>query len=628
MPTERAEEELTSAGSTLGTVAYMSPEQARGEPIDARTDVFSLGIVLYQMVTGAAPFQGNTSAVVFNEILSKAPASPVQLNPDVPTQLADVIAKALEKDREMRYQSARDLLTDLKRIQRDVSASEPVSSAAAHTFDSHPSVAVAPNGTGKKPWVWGLAGAAAIVVLGSVFFLGRGGRDAASSTSRPATAAAASETTEPPSVAVLPFADLSPEKDQEYFTDGMTEELLFALDGIEGLKVPSRTAIFALKGKDLTIEQVGERLGVSTVLEGSVRKAGERLRITAQLVQVNDGFRLWTETYDRTIEDVFAVQDEIAQSIASALELTLATADTGVELAGTADPKAYDFLLRGRDYRSAGSAEANEFAIQMYENAVETDPGYALAWAELATAYLSRYINYSGGDDSSLEAAGSAAQRALDLQPDLSQAHVASGSFLGASNDFVGSDQAYAKAIELDPSNWYALWSYGNSVFRRGELELTAELWERAYELDPERPGPINLLMQVYKSLGLEEKVRDTARRRVAETERHLELNPDDFVSTLQGATALLTLGERNRAFSWADRVLNSNSQDTLVLYNTACFYALAGDSEKALIALEKSVEFGDRDADWWRQDSDLDNVRDHPKFAELLARMEALADE
>ncbi len=274
----------------------------------------------------------------------------------------------------------------------------------------------------------------------------------------------------------------------------MTEELLFALDSIEGLKVPSRTAVFALKGKDLDIQQVGERLGVSTVLEGSVRKAGDRLRITAQLVQVDDGFRLWIETYDRTMDDVFAVQDEIARSIASALELTLTTAPSKQdELGGTQNSEAYDFYLRGLEYGGRSTKEGTDYAIQMYERALELDPDYALARSRLAIGLANRYLNYGGGD-SDLVSAERASRRALEAAPDLSLTHGARALYLSASGQHEASDEEYEEALRLGPSDHIAHWAYGLALFRRGELERTAVLWERAVEIDPEDPRAQNHL--------------------------------------------------------------------------------------------------------------------------------------
>ena len=424
-------------------------------------------------------------------------------------------------------------------------------------------------------------------------------------------------------MAVLPFADLSPAKDQDYFTDGITEEILFALDTIEGLKVPSRTAVFALKGKDLDIQQVGERLGVSTVLEGSVRKAGERLRITAQLVQVEDGFRLWTETYDREMDDVFAVQDEIAKSIASALELTFSGVESSEELGGTAVSDAYDFYLRGVDYARRGTQEDAEYAIQMYERAIELDPDYALALAGAARLYSSRYLNF-GGDAANLVKAEKASRRALEVAPGLAQAHSARASYFTVIEDFAKSDAEFEEAIRLQPNDLTGHYRYGMALFRRGEFERTAELWETASELDPDDLRPLNLLPQVYTSLGRPEGAKRAYRRQLAASERYLELNPDDLDRVLLGATALLELGERERALELAERVMASGSSDTIVLYNNACFWAKAGDTDKAFEALGQAVDAGDRDVAWWRQDSDLDSIRDDPRFEELIARMEA----
>ncbi len=477
-------------------------------------------------------------------------------------------------------------------------------------------------------WI-GLAAAALILVVLAAWWFGRGASDSKAPEAetgiakRTSAATAAADTT--PSVAVLPFADLSPERDQEYFTDGMTEELLQALGAIEGLKVPSRTAIFALKDKGLSIEEVGERLGVATVLEGSVRKSGDQLRIAAQLVQVSNGFELWSETYNRTLEDVFAVQDEIAASIAEALQLTLAPesilGSTGP--VGTDNTEAYDFFLRGEDYTKNGGTENQRFAVQMYEQAIEADPNYADAYSGLTMAHYNLF-QLAGANSENLEGADRASAKALALAPNKAESYTTRAAYLEITGDLKGAESMYETAIRLDPERSQTYRNFAGLVYTEGDLQRAGELWEKAVEIDPEDRNTLGMLPQLYRSLGQNSKMLEANGRMLAAEERHLELNPDDLHSRLLTAFALLELGQRDEAFERAAGVLNSGTDDSMLLYNIACFYAVAGEAEESLRALEKSVDAGNTQADWWRQDSDLDNVRDDPRFEALLKRMES----
>jgi TolB-like protein/Tfp pilus assembly protein PilF len=457
----------------------------------------------------------------------------------------------------------------------------------------------------------GITALIVVLVLAAGWWLGQSGKETATPSADMAATEGEVVKTSPtsignsstsPSVAILPFADLSPDKDQEYFTDGMTEELLNSLGKINGLKVPSRTAVFALKGKDLDIQQVGERLGVETVLEGSVRKSGNRLRISAQLIQVNDGFQLWTETYDRELEDVFSVQDGIASGIADALRVTLTTeADRVTEIGGTNNTEAYDYYLRGNEYRLGDSNEATKYAIQMYKEAVKLDPNYGLAYAGMAIAYLNQYEN-AGATTEDLEAIGRASSSALEASPGLGKAHQARALYLYRTGQPESAVAEFEKAIRADPNNPDIIGSFGRTMYTEGELKKAAELWERVVELDPTDRQYLVFLPQVYTSLGREEAAIAAYRRYLEVEERHLELE---------------------RAFKEAEQILKSGTTESLTLYNTACFYSLAGETDLAINALEKAVTEGQRNADWARQDSDLDNIRDDPRFEKILERME-----
>ena len=654
-----AAEALTGEGTVMGTAPYMSPEQLQGKPVDSRTDIFSLGIVLYEMTTGQRPFRGESGLELASSILKDAPSAVTEIRTDLPRHLGRIVQHCLEKDPERRFQSIKDVRNELEGLRDEVRSgsvatgshpvvpvaapgTEPAAQVADSDVPSSPPTAApaqtaarleAPSDpattsgsaltgattTTEPSRNKGLLAAIAVVLLlgvgAGIWWTGRP-RD----TVEPVPAA---ESQQARSIAVLPFADLSAEKDQEYFTDGMTEELLSALGKIEGLKVPSRTAVFALKDKGLGIAEVGDRLGVATVLEGSVRKSGDRLRISTQLVQVSDGFQLWSETYDRELRDVFTVQDEIAQSIAAALRVTL-TSDAGPaqEIGGTTNPEAYDFFLQGNQYLDRNSVDLMEYATQMYEKAIVLDPDYALAWARLAFAQGQIYGWTASGPG--LVAMERASAKALELEPRLAEAHSTRALYYWQTERPEAALREYEEALRLDDQSAPVYFAYGNVFYMQGDLERAAELWERSIELDPEDRLVSQLLPQLYVSLGREEEALKAYRRALAVVERYLELNPDDLNTRLHKASSLLALGQREEAFDIAEAVLSSDSQDVRVLYNTACFYSLAGEKETALEALEMTAAAGYSNPEWPGQDSDLDNIRSDPRFDAILKRMEA----
>jgi non-specific serine/threonine protein kinase len=381
---EHLTQTLTQEGMVMGTVPYMSPEQVQGKPIDHRSDIFSLGVILYEMSTGARPFAGETSAHVISSILRDAPDPANVVNEGLPHHLGRVINRCLEKDASERYQTARDVCNELKGLKKEWSSGEIRASGAVETQ--------AP-GKSNGARYGGVAVLVALLVAVGIW-LGRGSREA----SPPAAGQAVVESSQE-SVAVLPFANMSGDPENEYFSDGLTEELIHLLTKVEGLQVPARTTVFALKGKEMDIREVGQQLGVRNVLDGSVRKAGSRLRITAQLVDVEGGFQLWSETYDRELEDVFAIQDEIAQSIVSALQVSLSpTERLAVQTTHTTDVQAYDYYLRGLGYFRRRTQEDFEAAREAFSRALDIDPDYAPAWAGLADCYTEFYRNYDSSE--------------------------------------------------------------------------------------------------------------------------------------------------------------------------------------------------------------------------------------
>jgi TolB-like protein/Tfp pilus assembly protein PilF len=614
--------ELTAEGMVMGTAPYMSPEQVEGRAMDHRTDIFSLGIVLYEMATGKRPFAGDTSAALVSSILRDTPPTVTEINESLPRHLARIIQHCLEKDPEARYQSAKDVRNELKSLRREVdSGSVTTGSGAIHIS--------APQPTWKRGYgLWAAAGVAAVVILAAGWWLGRGAARAPAVADQRTAGLSADLTSaawsDMPSVAVLPFANLSADPDNEYFTDGLTEELIGALANVEGLRIPARTSVYALKETNLDIQEIGRRLGVDNILEGSVRKAGNQLRISAQLIKVSDGFNLWSETYDRQFEDVFVIQGEIAGNIVEALQLTLSPVEKqALRSERTTDFKAYEYYLRGRGHYRRRTRTDFESAREMFSKAIEIDSGYALAWAGLADTYTEFWRNYESTDEN-LEKAEETSREAVKLDPNLAEAHAARGFALGQRQLYDEAAAAFRRAMELNPRLFEAYYYYGTVAFAAGRLETAAEMFEKATEAAPDEIRALQLLPQIYTRLGREAAAAAANRQRVEVVERRLEFNPDDVPMLLDGASALAALGERQRSLEWASRILDKAGDDALVLYNLACLYSLAGEVTSALEALEKSYAAGLADPEWMEQDSDLDNIRKHARYKDLVKRMEA----
>jgi serine/threonine protein kinase/Flp pilus assembly protein TadD len=548
---------LTQTGMMVGTPAYVSPEQAAGEGvIDGRSDQYSLACMLFEILSGKKAFTGSSAQSVLSKRFTDPVPSLRKVEPTVPDEIDEAITKALSKEPRERY---------------------------------------ATSGEFAKALIW-------------------------PKVSTPADQTTVKAAAAPKSIAVLPFADMSAERENGYFTDGMAEEIINALTTIRALRVASRTSSFAFKGTTEDIRQVGKKLDVATVLEGSVRKAGNKLRITAQLVNIADGYQLWSQRYDRDMEDVFAIQDEIAQNIVKALRVILSEDEKrAIEKVPTANVEAYECYLRGRQFFHQFQKQSLEFARQMFTRAIEIDPTYALAYAGVADSCSVLYTNFDA-TEANLANAETASRRALELGPELAEAHVARGMAVSLQGNHADAEVEFEKAMQLNPQLFDAAYMFGRALLAQGKLEKAATMFERAGELRPEDYVVPGLLGGTYAGLGRTADAQRSYRRSLTAASKRLELNPDDPRALYMGGAALSRLGESTRAKEWASQALAINSGDATVLYNVACIYAVGGETEQAITLLERAVAAGFGHWKWIENDSDFESLRGHPRYHALLA--------
>lgn len=533
----------------VGTLAYMSPESIEGLPVDARSDLFSLGAVLYEMATGRRPFEGSSAAALVSSILRDAPVPPTRLNEAYPARLDRIVARCLEKDPKYRWPTAQSVQWELEQLEADI-------------------------GVDLR-------------------------------TER--------------SIAVLPFADLSREKDQDYFCEGIAEEILVALSRVANLHVASRSSSFRFGKGDVDVREIGARLGVGALLHGSVRRADQRLRITAELADARTGFRIWAERYDRDMEDIFKIQDDIAQSIVKALEVNLSSVEqAALGKPSTSDVQAYDYYLRGRKYFYQYSRKGMRFALELYSRAIEQDAGFARAYAGIAQCAAFLFQN-AGGHAEHLAQADAASGKALELDPESAEAHAARGVALSLRGEHADAEREFENAIRLNPDLFEAHYFYARDCFSIGNYEKAVRQYEEAMRARPEDYQSPLLVAGSFVALGRPADANAVRRHGIRLAEEHLRLNPGDARALYMGANGLVALGERDRGLEWADRALAIDPEEAMLLYNIACIKSMALAKEQALDCLERSVRAGLTLRGWLLHDTDLDPIRDDPRFEAVI---------
>ncbi|NIM59022.1 MAG: protein kinase, partial [Candidatus Aminicenantes bacterium] len=622
---------ITGAGVMVGTPEYMSPEQAEMKEVDRRSDIYSLGVILYEMVTGRVPFEGETPLGIAMKHKSEDPQNPKEINAQIPDDISRLILKCMEKNKEKRYQSAAGVLSELTRIEEGIPSTERVVPKKKPITPKEITVTL-----GLKKLLIPALVVIAVAIIAIIIWQLIPQKEAVSP--------------EIPSIAVLPFKDLSPQKDQEYFCDGMSEALINAMTNIKELKVIARNSAFSFKGKEQSLSEMGKKLNVGTVLEGSVQKVGNRLRITAKLINVEDGVNLLSEMYDREMQDVFTIQDEISLAIIDKLKVQL-LGDEKVRLVKrhTENLEAYNLYLKGRYFWNKRTDEEINKAVEYFERAIEIDPKFAPAYAGIADSYISlAWLDYLS-PRVAYKRARKEALKAIEVDDTVGEAYVSLANIKAWLDwDIPGAEQEFKRAIVLNPSNAEAHHQYSHLLAAAGRFEEAIDEMKQALELEP-LSIIINSCMgqtlyfarkydeaieQLQKAIEMDPNYHDPQSwRGMAYIEKGM---PEKAIEKLQkdapsiGITtrwiaaigyAYAELGRRDEALRIIDQLKNLSAKRSVDPYFISWIYASLGQKDPAFDWLNKAIDARSGFIVYLNVDPVFDSIRSDPRFKDLLSK-------